>query len=277
MRNHTTFRIGGEAELFLRPASPEQAAGAAAACRRFGVPLRVMGNGSNLLVPDEGVAGAVMAFGPAMCAISREGDDLIAQSGATLSQLCAFARREGLTGLEFAWGIPGSVGGAVYMNAGAYGGEMKDAVEAVRIVDETGAQRVLAAVEAEFGYRASRFQREDWLIVEARFALRPGNPDAIAAAMDDVMARRAAKQPLDQPSAGSTFKRPAGGYAAALIDQCGLRGLRVGDAMVSEKHAGFVVNVGEATCADVLALCAEIRRRVLAQTGVELEMEIKPM
>ncbi|MEG2204130.1 MAG: UDP-N-acetylmuramate dehydrogenase, partial [Oscillospiraceae bacterium] len=277
MRLHTSFHIGGPAELFCEPSTPEQAAAARVLCRASGIRMQVIGNGSNLLVADEGVRGVVLAFGPSFAAITREGDRLLAQSGATLSQLCRFAQREGLCGLEFAWGIPGSVGGAVFMNAGAYGGEMTGVVDAVWAVDEQDTLRMLSHEEAEFGYRTSRFQREEWLIVGARFRLMPEEPAAIDARMLEIIGKRTAKQPLEFPSAGSTFKRPPGAYAAALIEQCALKGLRVGDAEVSVKHAGFVVNRGHATCAEVLALCEKIRAAVREQTGIELEMEVKRM
>ena len=274
LRLHTSFRIGGPAELFVTPDSPRQTAQLLDACRRFGVPALVMGNGSNLLVPDEGIRGAVVAFGASMSRITRRGNTLIAEAGATLSQLCRFAQQEGLTGLEFAWGIPGSVGGAVRMNAGAYGGEIKDVVTAVDGLTTDGKAFSVSAQEAQFGYRTSRFVAGE-IVSSAVFSLFPGSPEAIDARMAEILQKRMEKQPLDYPSAGSAFKRPKGAFAAALIDSCGLKGLTVGGAQVSEKHAGFVINTGGATAHDVLALLRQVQEEVLRQTGILLEPEIQ--
>ncbi len=274
LRLHTSFRIGGPAELFVTPDSPRQTAQLLDACRRFGVPALVMGNGSNLLVPDEGIRGAVVAFGASMSRITRRGNTLIAEAGATLSQLCRFAQQEGLTGLEFAWGIPGSVGGAVRMNAGAYGGEIKDVVTAVDGLTTDGKAFSVSAQEAQFGYRTSRFVAGE-IVSSAVFSLFPGSPETIDARMAEILQKRMEKQPLDYPSAGSAFKRPKGAFAAALIDSCGLKGLTVGGAQVSEKHAGFVINTGGATAHDVLALLRQVQEEVLRQTGILLEPEIQ--
>lgn len=274
LRLHTSFRIGGPAELFITPSSPLQASAALDGCRRLGVPFFVMGNGSNLLAPDEGVRGAVVAFGAAMSGIVRRGNTLIAEAGATLSQLCRFAQQEGLSGLEFAWGIPGSVGGAVRMNAGAYGGEIKDVVTEIHFLSPDGTACSVPAQQAQFGYRTSRFVSGE-IVCSAVFSLVPGSPAAIDGRMAEILQKRVEKQPLDYPSAGSAFKRPKGAFAAALIDSCGLKGFSVGGAQVSEKHAGFVINTGNATAGDVLALLRQVQEEVLRQTGILLEPEIQ--
>ena len=274
MSRHTTFAIGGPAALFAIPRDLREVRLVQAAAREEGVPLLVLGRGSDLLVRDEGIPGAVLSM-EKLSAIRREGGaKLRAQGGASLAALCRAARQAGLAGLEFAYGIPGQVGGGVYMNAGAYGGELRDVVEEVEFLDGDGELRVLSGEGLEFGYRRSFFTGKGHIILSALFSLAPGEPEAIAAAMEDCMARRRAKQPLELPSAGSTFKRPQGAYAAALIDQCGLKGLRVGGAQVSEKHAGFVVNTGGATCADVLELIRQIQETVLEKTGYHLEPEV---
>ncbi len=275
MSRHTSFRIGGPAELFITPASEAQAALAVSLCQELGLPVYIVGNGSNLLVPDEGLRGAVVALTPSMGGITREGNRLTAQAGATLSQLCRFAQQQGLAGLEFAYGIPGSVGGAIYMNAGAYGGEIKDVAASVRVLEQSGDFITIPTAEAGFSYRASRFQAEGQLICAADFALVPDAPEAIAERMGDILARRVEKQPLEFPSAGSAFKRPANGYASALIEQSGLKGFSVGSAQVSVKHAGFVINTGGAACRDVLALFKTVQDTVYQCTGVLLEPEIK--
>ncbi len=276
MSRHTSFQIGGPAELFVSPSDREQTAAVLAACREQEIPFFLMGNGSNLLVADEGVRGAVIAFGAPMSRIVRQGDALLAQAGATLSQLCRFARQEGLSGLEFAWGIPGSGGGAVRMNAGAYGGEMVQVLTAVTYLDGAGEERTLPAAECALTYRHSLFSdHPDWLVLEAELGLQPGDAEAIQARMDELAAKRREKQPLEWPSAGSTFKRPEGRFAAALIEECGLKGTRVGGAQVSEKHAGFLVNRGGATADDVRRLIARVQETVLARTGVALEPEVK--
>lgn len=274
MNRHTSFRIGGPAELFVTPSGRGETAAAVAACRALEVPFFLMGNGSNLLVSDEGVRGAVIAFGAPMSRIVREQNCLIAEAGATLSQLCRRAQLEGLSGLEFAWGIPGSVGGAVRMNAGAYGGEMKDVVTRIEALSPVGEALSVPASGAQFGYRTSRFAKGE-IVCSAVFSLVSGNPDEIEERMAGILQKRVEKQPLDYPSAGSAFKRPQGAYAAALIDSCGLKGFSVGGAQVSEKHAGFVVNTGGATCRDVKELLERVRDEVLRRTGVTLEPEVQ--
>ncbi len=275
MSKHTTFRIGGPAALMGLPKSAGEARMAVKAARELAVEPFFLGNGSNLLVADEGYPGFIMKLTGDFDEIREVGQGLEAGSAALLSRLSGRALELGLTGLEFAGGIPGSVGGAVMMNAGAYGGETAQVLESVAFLDEEGEVRSLPASECGFGYRHSVFSNRKCLILKARFQLKQGDGDAIKARMDELTAQRKAKQPLEYPSAGSMFKRPPGHFAAALIDQCGLKGLAVGGAQVSEKHAGFVVNRGGATCADVLELVRQVKARVLSQTGVELEMEVR--
>lgn len=272
---HTTFKIGGPAAVFVQPADEAQLCQAVRLCRELAVPCYLLGNGSNILFGDRGYAGAVVSLAGMKREVRREGDTLTAPAGMQLSVLCTAALRAGLTGLEFAYGIPGTVGGAVYMNAGAYGGEMKDVLASVRYLTAEGQIVEAPAAELDLGYRHSVFESNGGCILSAAVRLAPGNPEAIAARMDDLMGRRRDKQPLDKPSAGSTFKRPVGAFAGALIEQCGLRGYRHGGAAISEKHCGFVVNLGGATCADVLALCAEVQKIVKEQTGFTLEKEIR--
>ncbi len=275
LKNHTTFRIGGPADLFITPRSVEELGAALMLCRAAGEEPFLLGNGSNLLVSDAGLRRPVILLGEAMSRIRREGNRLYAEAGALLIKVCREALSAGLSGMEWAYGIPGSLGGGVYMNAGAYGGELKDVVAAVTYYDEKGELRTACGEELAFGYRKSLFEEKNYCIVAAELALTPGDPEEIRAQMEDFMGRRREKQPLDLPSAGSTFKRPLGNYASALIDQCGLKGLRVGDAAVSEKHAGFVVNLGSATAEDVKTLIEEVRQTVVGETGYLLECEIK--
>ena len=272
MNGHTSFRIGGPVRLMALPSDREQAVCAVQAAAEWGITPFFMGNGSNLLVPDEGVERFVIkTSGMKNCTI--EGTTVSAECGITLARLALQARDAGLTGLEFAHGIPGSLGGAVTMNAGAYDGEMAQVVTEVTCLNADGS--VEQVTEFDFGYRHSAFSDGSRMILSARMELLPGNPEVIAARIEELAARRRDKQPLEYPSAGSMFKRPAGHFAAALIDQCGLKGFCVGGAQVSEKHAGFVINKGGASCADVLALVDQVRERVRAATGVELEMEVK--
>ncbi len=273
MSRHTTFRVGGPVSLMALPRSAQQAAAAVRAAAAEGIVPIFLGNGSNLLVPDEGIDAFVIKTVHGLENISAEGTWITAESGVLLSRLAVFARDCGLTGLEFAHGIPGSLGGAVTMNAGAYDGEMAQVVSEVSFLNAAG--QVETTDQFDFSYRHSAFSDGKRLILGARLRLRPGDPDAIQARMEELMERRKSKQPLEWPSAGSTFKRPQGHFAAALIDQCGLKGLTVGGAQVSEKHAGFVVNKGGATCADILDLMEQVRERVFAQTGVTLEPEVK--
>ena len=272
---HCTFKIGGPARLFVQPVDHAQLCRAVALCKAQGVRYYLLGNGSNILFADEGYNGAVLDISSMQDAVQVHGTQLTAGAGVRLSVLCKTALEHSLTGLEFAYGIPGTVGGAVYMNAGAYGGEMKDVLTTVQYLTAEGEVKGATAAELDLRYRHSIFEENGGCILSAQFALTPGEPEAIRAKMDELMAKRLDKQPLDKPSAGSTFKRPVGAFAAALIDQCGLRGYRHGGAAVSEKHCGFVVNLGGATCADVLALCEEVRAIVKEKTGYDLEKEIR--
>ena len=274
MAKHTTFRIGGPAEVYACP-NQEQLPALLEAAKKENAEVTVIGNGSNLLVGDKGIRGLVIEIGSGMNDIRVEGTKIVAGAGALLSKVANEAAAAGLGGMEFAAGIPGSIGGAVTMNAGAYGGEMKDVLTVVRYLTAEGEVVQASAAELDLSYRHSIFEENGGCILSAQFALQPGNAADIRAKMDELMAKRVDKQPLDKPSAGSTFKRPAGAFAAALIDQCGLRGFRHGGAAVSDKHCGFVVNLGGATCADVLALCDEVRAIVKEKTGYELEKEIR--
>ena len=273
MSKHTTFRVGGPASLMAVPRSVQQAKVAVQTAVEEGIAPIFVGNGSNLLVTDHGLDAFVIKTVNGLANISVDGEWITAGSGALLARLAVVAREHGLTGLEFAHGIPGSLGGAITMNAGAYDGEMAQVVTEVTLLNSEG---VLETTDQfGFSYRLSNFQDGTRMIVGARMQLRKGDVDSIRARMDDLMERRKSKQPLEWPSAGSTFKRPQGYFAAALIDQCGLKGLRVGGAQVSEKHAGFVVNTGGATCADIMELMDQVRQRVFEQTGVTLEPEVK--
>ena len=275
MSKHTTFRIGGPAALMALPKTAGEAKAAVKTARELGIEPFFLGNGSNLLVADEGYPGFIIKLTWDFDGIREVNRGLEAGSAVLLSRLSNALVGRGLTGLEFAGGIPGSVGGAVTMNAGAYGGEMAQVLESVTFLDEAGEVCTLPVSECGFGYRKSIFSQRKCLILRARFRLEQGDGYAIKARMDELTAKRREKQPIDLPSAGSMFKRPPGHFAAALIDQCGLKGLTVGGAQVSEKHAGFVVNRGGATCGDVLALVDQVKEEVLRQTGVELEMEVK--
>ncbi len=276
MSRHTTFHIGGPARWMFVPKTADEAAAALALCRSEEIAPFFLGNGSNLLVSDAGYPGVILSTAKLARDLAIEDDTAIyAGSGVLLSQLANFAAENALSGLEFASGIPGSVGGAVRMNAGAYGGEMSQVLERVDYLDETGTAHSLTAPECAFAYRRSVFCKNPWLITGARFRLRPGETLEIRGDMAELNRRRREKQPLEYPSAGSTFKRPQAHFAAALIEECGLKGCRVGGAQVSEKHSGFVVNRGGATCADVLALMALVKAQVLDKTGVLLEPEVE--
>ena len=277
MARHTTFQIGGPADRFLTVENAVQLQGLLSCLRQAGIPYLVLGKGSNLLVSDKGIRGAVLHLGGDFKKVEvlPDGRTLRAGAGAPLASVCALARERSLTGLEFAWGIPGSVGGGAYMDAGAYGGEMRDVVSRVLHLGPDGAPGEARGEELCFGYRKSRYTGGENIITAVEFTLQPGDPAAIAGKMEELMARRKDKQPYDMPSAGSVFKRPQNGFAAALIEQCGLKGRRVGGAQVSEKHAGFIVNTGGATCQDVLELISVIRKTVEEQTGTCLECEVR--
>ena len=272
---HCTFKIGGPARLFVQPVDHAQLCRAVALCKAQSVRYYLLGNGSNILFADEGYNGVVLDISSMQDTVEVHGTQLTAGAGVRLSALCKTALEHGLTGLEFAYGIPGTVGGAVYMNAGAYGGEMKDVLASVEYRTAEGNIVEVPASALDLSYRHSIFETNGGCILRATLRLKKGDPAAIKARMDELMQKRIDKQPLDKPSAGSTFKRPEGAFAAALIDQCGLRGYRHGGAAVSEKHCGFVVNLGGAACADVLALCEEVRAIVKEKTGYDLEKEIR--
>ncbi len=276
MSRHTTFQIGGPADRLVTVEAVSQLKGLLAVLQEEGMPFLLLGKGSNLLVSDRGIRGAVLLLSGELKRVELLSGGLVrAGAGASLASVCAFARDRGLTGLEFAWGIPGSVGGAAYMNAGAYGGEMKDVVERVFHLGPAGEEGSASGEKLRFSYRKSRYTGGREVITSVEYRLSPGDPAQIAAQMEDLMARRKGKQPYDMPSAGSVFKRPEGYYAAALIEECGLKGRQVGGAQVSPKHAGFIVNTGGATCADVLELIRQIQREVYERKGVRLEPEIR--
>ena len=274
MSKHTTFRIGGAAEVFAAPDARELPQLLAMA-KGADVPVTVIGNGSNLLVGDRGIAGLVIEIGERMSEVRIEGTILVAGAGALLSKAAQTAAAAGLGGLEFAAGIPGSVGGAVVMNAGAYGGEMKDVLQSVKVLTEEGELLSLAAAELELGYRHSCVPERKYIVVEATMELSAKPEEEIRAYMAELRAKRVEKQPLEYPSAGSTFKRPEGYFAGKLIMDAGLRGYTVGGAQVSEKHCGFVINKGGATAADVRQLMQDVHDRVKEQFDVELEPEVK--
>lgn len=276
MARHTTMRVGGPAEILFSPASEGELLFAVREAKRAGAPFRIIGNGSNLLVLDGGLPGLTIRLGEAFSKISVDGNQIRAQAGALLSRVAAAARDASLTGLEFASGIPGSAGGGMAMNAGAYGGQLSDVFEGCRALDpETEIISALGPAEMALGYRESAALSRGLIVTEAAFRLTAGDRSAIQAKMDDLSARRREKQPLNLPSAGSTFKRPEGHFAGALIEQAGLKGLRVGGACVSEKHAGFVVNDRNATARDVLDLIRLVQARVFEHSGVRLETEVR--
>lgn len=274
MSKHTTFRIGGPADLFLEPENAEQLLGARKILQEAGIPCFLLGNGSNLLVSDEGYRGAILKVGPNMSTIRVEGNRLIAGAGALMSQVAKAAWEHGLTGSEFASGIPGTIGGGIAMNAGAYGGELCRVAYRVQVVTPEGELQELDNEAMEFGYRASIVKRLGLIVTEVELELQPGDKDEIKSIMDDLAARRREKQPLEYPSAGSTFKRPEGYFAGELIMKAGLRGFQIGGARVSDKHCGFVVNMGDATAADVRAVINQVESRVRASFQVDLEPEV---
>lgn len=274
MARHTTFRVGGPADALFLADSEDAMLSVMAVCRETHTPMTFIGRGSNLIVRDKGIRGLVIAPGEGMARMEREGDILTAGAGASLSALSAEAARWGLSGLEFASGIPGSVGGGVAMNAGAYGGEIKDVLVDARVYME-GEIRTLNLQQMEMGYRSTLPLRAGAPVLSARFRLAPGEREAIFRRMNELNQRRRDKQPVNLPSAGSVFKRPEGYFAGTLIEQAGLKGRRIGDAQVSEKHAGFIVNVGQAKAEDILALIALIQREVKEKFSVSLQTEVR--
>lgn len=276
MSKHTTFKIGGNARLMLFPESEEQTASVIKECRADSIRYIVIGNGSNLLVSDDGIDAVVIQMGKGMSQVKLIDDEIIyAQAGAQLMKVCRFALENGLSGLEFAYGIPGSCGGAAFMNAGAYGGEMRDVLYRCDHIDENGDMGFLEGDDLKLSYRHSAYYDNGCIVTGLYMRLKKDNPNDIKARMEDFLSRRKDKQPLEYPSAGSTFKRPEGYFAGALIEECNLKGMKQGGAQVSTKHAGFVINTGGATCKDVLELCRKVSDTVKEQKGVNLEMEIR--
>ncbi|MEG2069152.1 MAG: UDP-N-acetylmuramate dehydrogenase [Acidaminococcaceae bacterium] len=275
MKLHTSFRIGGPADLLVIPQDASTLALIVAEAHRRALPLIILGNGSNVLVKDQGIRGVVVKLGNALKTITCIGTKLQAGAGLSLATVAAQAAKYSLTGMEFAVGIPGSIGGAVFMNAGAYDGTMQQIVSEVTVLKPDGSVAVLTPAELAFGYRTSSLQTSGYIVTEITLQLTQGESDIISAKMADFTKRRITKQPLDLPNAGSMFKRPVGNYAGTLIETTGLKGYQVGGAQVSTKHAGFVVNVGDATAADVLQLISEVQNKVLAASGVWLEPEVR--
>ena len=275
MKKHTTFRIGGPAEYLILPQTTEEIADVIKLCRQEEIPWYIVGNGSNLLVADEGVRGVVIQLRRNFNQIQVEGCQIRMQAGAQNAAVAKRALDASLTGFEFAAGIPGTIGGAVVMNAGAYGGEMKDILKEVTVLDQNGMIKTIPAEELELGYRTSIIARKGYVVLEAVIVLKTGDPKEIKAAMDDLKEKRVTKQPLEYPSAGSTFKRPEGYFAGKLIMDAGLRGFSVGGAQISEKHCGFVINKGNATAKDVTELMDETKKIVMEKFGVALEPEVK--
>lgn len=275
MSQHTTFKIGGPADYFLMPDKGEDVGRVIKICKEKEIPYFILGNGSNLLVGDGGYRGAVIQIYRNMSSVTVEGNEITAQAGALLSAVAAAAKNASLTGFEFAGGIPGTIGGAVVMNAGAYGGEMKDVLTEVTVMNAEGDIFTLPTEELELGYRTSIIKTAGYIVLEAKIRLKEGDPEVIRETMKDLTIRRTTKQPLEYPSAGSTFKRPEGYFAGKLIMDSGLAGYRVGGAQVSEKHCGFVINAGDATARDVRTLMDNVRDIVYKKYGVTLEPEVK--
>ena len=275
MRMHTTFRVGGAADYFVTVESREEVKAVVSLCREEKLPYYIVGNGSNLLVGDKGYRGVIIQIGREMCDIQVCGNAIHVEAGALLSKIGNVALEAGLTGFEFAAGIPGTIGGAVVMNAGAYGGEMKDVLAEVSVSTKDGEFLTLNKEELKLGYRTSIIPEKEYIVLGAVIELEPGDREEIKAKMNELRMRRSSKQPLEYPSAGSTFKRPEGYFAGKLIQDAGLCGLQVGGAQVSTKHCGFVINKEHATAADIMELIRQVQEKVKSQFGVELEMEVK--
>lgn len=276
MKLHTTFRIGGNADCFVKPESIEEIKALTECAKRHGIAYYVLGNGSNMLISDEGYRGMIIRLGEEFSAITMQDNDMISvQAGAKLSRVGNEAAAKGLAGFEFASGIPGTVGGAVVMNAGAYGGEIKDIIVSATVLTQEGDVVTLSNDELELGYRTSIIQKKGYIVLLAVFKLEKGDEAQIRSRMKELAEKRREKQPLEYPSAGSTFKRPEGFFAGKLIADAGLKGFKVGGAQVSEKHAGFVINTGSATARDVIELTDEVKRKIKQIYGVELELEVK--
>lgn len=275
MSRHTTFKIGGNADVFITPETFDELVFCLNVCADNGIPVFLLGNGSNLLVSDEGIRGAVVYLGGLDSIRQNEDGSITAFAGVKLSELCRFAQKSSLTGLEFAFGIPGTLGGGVYMNAGAYGGELKDVITRVTALNKDNEVVIFTNEDCDFSYRHSVFMQNGFTILSANFVLEKGDREEIAREMEDILLRRKTKQPLEYPSAGSVFRRPVGYFAGALIENAGLKGYSVGGAQVSEKHAGFIINRGNATCEDVKRLISHIQKTVYEKDGVELVCEVK--
>ncbi len=274
MKEHTSFKIGGNADFFISVKNTDELKAVINLCRENKVPYMLIGNGSNLLINDNGIKGAVIRLDGDFKNITVNGDEIVAGAGASLTKLCLDAYKASLTGLEFGYGIPGSVGGAAYMNAGAYGGEMKDVIVSCTHLDKDLNIGTFSLDDLDLSYRHSAYMKGEYIILSVKLKLNKGDSAAIKAHMDLFMQKRMDKQPLEYPSAGSVFKRPQGAFAAALIEECGLKGRTVGGAQVSEKHSGFIINTGDASCQDVLDLVKIIQYEVKEKTGFELEREI---
>lgn len=276
LSQHTSFRIGGPAEVMAFPRTQEELTALLRAARELDICPQILGAGTNVLAPDEGLRGLVIVTRDCLSGLERRGEmQIAAMSGVSMAKLALFAMEAGLTGLEFAHGIPGTVGGGVYMNAGAYGGEIRQVAVETKFLTPEGEVEMLSGEVQGFAYRTSAFQKREGVLLQTRFSLSPGDTQTIRTRMQELAEKRRASQPLELPSAGSAFKRPVGGYAAALIEQAGLKGFRTGGAAVSEKHAGFIVNRGGATAADVLRLIEIVQKRVLETSGILLEPEIR--
>ena len=275
MSRHTTFRIGGNADYFVKPGNADEVAAVIVVCREYNIPYFILGNGSNLLVSDDGYRGMIINIMDNMDSVTVDGRIITAQAGAMLVRVSVMARDNALTGLEFASGIPGTIGGAVYMNAGAYGGEMKNVVKTVRAIDEYGRIYELDSEKMDFSYRHSIVEERKLIVLEVTLELEHGSREAIDDRMKELAEARRSKQPLEYPSAGSTFKRPEGYFAGKLITDAGLRGYSVGGAQVAEKHCGFVINKGGATASDVVELIRDVQHDVDDKFGVTLEPEVK--
>lgn len=275
MQKHTTFRVGGPADYFVMPETIEQVQKVVTLCKEEEIPYYIVGNGSNLLVSDKGYRGVIIQIGKRFGQIEVKENQITAQAGALLSAVANRALEAGLAGFEFAAGIPGSLGGACVMNAGAYGGEMKDVLLSVTVLTPEGEVLTIPREELELGYRTSIIEKKHYLVLEAVIELQKGDPEEIKAVMDDLRQRRIDKQPLEYPSAGSTFKRPEGYFAGKLIQDAGLKGFQVGGAQVSEKHAGFVINKNHATASDIYELMRQVSEKVEEESGVRLEPEVK--
>jgi UDP-N-acetylmuramate dehydrogenase len=275
MKNHTSFKVGGPADIIAFPENFNDLSGIIKMCKSYNIPFFILGNGTNLIVRDKGIRGVVIKINDKLNKFSVDGEIITAEAGILLSKLSKIALRHELSGLEFASGIPGTLGGAVTMNAGAYGGEMKDVVIRTEYLDMNGDLKIISGEEHRFGYRTSFIQQEKGIIVKTLIKLKYGKKEEIKSLMDELNNKRIDKQPLEKPSAGSVFKRPEGHFAGALVENCGLRGYKIGGAEVSSKHCGFIVNTGTATSEDVLSLINHIQLEVKEKFGVELQTEVR--